>query len=101
MLWWKSHGELDNIDEVSRQTIAKRNRRRKFKKKEKEKINKYIECYKTEMQLVTSKINTLKNTYEKITSISIGKLNPSLSEKNVRNLNYKKLNTGKLCDKKR
>ena len=53
------------------------------------------------MQLVTSKINTLKNTYEKITSISIGKLNPSLSEKNVRNLNYKKLNTGKLCDKKR
>ena len=51
------------------------------------------------MQLVTSKINTLKNTYEKITSISIGKLNPSLSEKNVRNLNYKKLNKGKLCDK--
>ena len=38
MLWWKSHGELDNIDEVSRQTIAKRNRRRKFKKKEEEKL---------------------------------------------------------------
>ena len=48
---------------------------------------------------MTSKINILKNTYEKITSISFGKLNPSLSKKNVRNLNYKKLNKGKLCNK--
>ena len=73
-----------------------------FKKKEEEKINKYIERYEAKIQLVTSKINILKSSFEKITSTSFGKINSGLSKKNVRvrNLNYKKLNTGKLCEKK-
>ena len=73
-----------------------------FKKKEEKKINKYIEQYEAKIQLMNSKINILKSAYEKITEISFGKKNMNLSKKNVRvrNINYKKLNPGKLLDKR-
>ena len=73
-----------------------------FKKKEEKKINKYIVQYEAKIQLMNSKINILKSAYEKITEISFGKKNMNLSKKNVRvrNINYKKLNPGKLLDKR-
>ena len=73
-----------------------------LKKKEEKKLNKYIERYEAKIQLMNSKINILKSAYEKITATSFGKKNMNLSKKNVkvRNVAFKKLNPGKLCDKR-